>query len=109
MKLKVMKTMDYTNLLLETYTSDFIYEDDFMRVIKVIKDIPTGSKNHVKRVQLVIWKSKSTDVPDLDIRRYSVKDNTYSKGISFTHSETRILFEALRDFLLNHGEVNTNK
>jgi hypothetical protein len=93
--------MDYTNLLLETYSSDFVYEDDFMRVIKVLKDIPTGSRNHVKRVQLVIWKSKETDVPDLDIRRFSLKDKKYSRGISFTHSEARELYETLKDFLVS--------
>ena len=78
--------MDITELLIEQMTSDYIYEDEYMRVIKIIKEIPTGSKNFVKRVQLVIWKSKNSDIPDLDIRNYSYKGNRYLKGIH-THDE----------------------
>lgn len=87
--------MDITELLIEQMTSDYIYEDEYMRVIKIIKEIPTGSKNFVKRVQLVIWKSKNSDIPDLDIRNYSYKGNRYLKGITLTMKEAEMLYEAL--------------
>jgi|LFRM01.1.fsa_nt_gb hypothetical protein len=92
--------MDITELLIEQMTSDYIYEDEYMRVIKIIKEIPTGSKNFVKRVQLVIWKSKNSDIPDLDIRNYSYKGNRYLKGITLTMKEAEMLYEALTDFIM---------
>jgi hypothetical protein len=68
-----------------------IYEDDYMKVLKVLHEFSSGGTNFVKRVQLVVWKKKNTDVADLDIRTYSKKENQYQKGISLSISEAREL------------------
>lgn len=73
-----------------------VYEDDYMKVLKVIKEISTGSKDYVKRVQLVIWKRKNTSVPDLDIRSYNKKTQKYQKGITFNSLEVDELIEAVK-------------
>ncbi|HHX69509.1 MAG TPA: hypothetical protein GX708_15865 [Gallicola sp.] len=98
--------MDLTDLLIEQITDDYIYEDKYMKVIKIIKEIPTGSKNYVKRVQLVVWKNKNTDVPDLDIRNYSYKEKRYAKGITLTMKEAEMLYESLTDFLNESNNSN---
>ena len=53
-----------------TESDDDLYEDDYMKVVKIIKEIQTGSKDYVKRLQLVIWKKKNTELPDFDIRGF---------------------------------------
>ena len=72
-----------------------IFEDDFMKVVKVLHEFPTGGKNFVKRVQLVVWKKKNTDVADLDIRTFSKKDNQYQKGITLSIAEALTLKKIL--------------
>lgn len=79
-----------------------IYEDDFMVVKDVVGDVKTNSQNHVKRVQLVVWKNKKSDIAELDFRRFSTKDGKYAKGISFTGIEIRDLLKIIdenRDLL----------
>ena len=75
----------------------WVYEDDFMIVKKVLGDIKTNSQNHVKRIQLVTWKNKNSDLLELDMRRYSIKEDKYSKGISFTGIEIRDLLKILQE------------
>lgn len=72
-----------------------VYEDDYMRVLKVLHEFSTGGTNYVKRVQLVVWKKKKTDVADLDIRTYSKKENQYQKGITLSISEAKVLLKVL--------------
>lgn len=76
---------------------DIIYEDDFMRVTKVLHEIKL-SGNYVKRIQLVIWKSKKTDIPDIDFRLFSKNENKYYKGITFSIREAEEIFAALKNF-----------
>ncbi len=83
-----------SDALLDTETP--VFEDDFMRVIKVIKEIPTGSKNYVKRLQLVIWKKKNDKVPDFDIRGFSYKENKYNRGMTLNQLEMEELYKALK-------------
>jgi len=75
-----------------------IYEDDFIKVIKVFKEITTGSKDYVKRVQLVLWKNKKTAVPDLDIRSFNYKTGRYQKGITFNPLEVDELLEGIKNY-----------
>jgi len=82
--------------LLDTETP--VYEDDYMRVVKVIKEIPTGSKNYVKRLQMVIWKKKNDKIPDFDIRSFSYKDNKYSRGMTLNQLEMEELYKALKHY-----------
>jgi hypothetical protein len=77
------------------------YEDDKLRVQKILKEIPTGSKNFVKRLQLVVWKNKKTDVPDLDIRTYSYRDNRYLRGVTLPGNQAKDLYIALKEFFEN--------
>jgi hypothetical protein len=92
--------MTLDDVLLKSYVGDQVpvYEDDGLTVVKIIKEIPTGSKLFVKRLQLVIWKSKKTDVPDLDIRTYSYKDNRYLKGVTLPGNQGKDLLEGLTEF-----------
>ncbi|MFW6272581.1 MAG: hypothetical protein ACOC2U_02225 [bacterium] len=91
--------MNYEDLFIEFMEmDDIVYENDYMKVVKIIKEIPTGSSKYVKRVQLVKWKNKKTDVPDLDIRTFSLKDNKYKKGITLNRIEAKALHQALNDF-----------
>ena len=71
-----------------------VYEDDYMKVLKVLHEFSAGV-NYVKRVQLVVWKKKNTDVADLDIRTYSKKDDQYQKGITLSISEAKELQKVL--------------
>jgi hypothetical protein len=71
-----------------------VYEDDYMKVLKVLHEFSAGV-NYVKRVQLVVWKKKNTDVADLDIRTYSKKENQYQKGITLSISEAKELLKVL--------------
>ena len=52
--------MDIDDILAMELVSDdeVIYEDDYMKVVKIFKEITSGSKDYVKRVQLVLWKNK---------------------------------------------------
>lgn len=75
-----------------------VYEDDYMIVLKVIKEISTGSRDYVKRVQLVIWKTKKTSIPDLDIRTYNKKNQKYLKGITFNSLEVDELIESVKHY-----------
>ena len=54
-----------------------------MKVSKVLTEIPNSGRNIVKRVQLVVWKSKNTDIPDIDIRNYIKNEDSYRKGLTF--------------------------
>lgn len=90
--------MNIDDLLLENLDHTPVYEDDIMKVVKIIKEIPSGSSKYVKRVQLVVWKSKNTDVPDLDIRTYSYKHKRYFKGITLSSSEAKMLYASLKDY-----------
>lgn len=81
-----------------TDTDVDIYEDDYMRVVKIIKEIQTGSKDYVKRFQLVVWKKKDTDVPDFDIRGFSYKTNRYQRGITLNHLEMEELHSAINEY-----------
>lgn len=70
-----------------------IFENEYMVVKKVLFEIPTQSANWVKRVQIVNWKMKGTSKDEIDIRRYSVRENKYQKGISFTARELSAFLE----------------
>lgn len=85
-----------SDVLLDSETP--IYEDDYMRVIKIIKEIPTGSKNYVKRLQLVVWKKKNDKSPDFDIRGFSYKENKYNRGITLNQLEMSELYKALKSY-----------
>jgi len=74
-------------------TEDHVFENEYMIVKKVLLEIPTQSSNWVKRVQIVNWKMKGTSRDELDIRRFSVKEQKYQKGISFTNRELMFLLE----------------
>lgn len=74
---------------------DLVYENDYMIVYKVLKEIPTTNANYVKRVQVVQWKSKKTDTYDLDIRSYSKRENKYKKGITLDPDEFKDLKEII--------------
>ena len=93
MWLERTKRMSDLDVLLETDSQ--IYENEYMIVKKVLFEIPTQSSNWVKRVQIVNWKMKGSSKDELDIRRFSVKDNQYQKGISFTKRELSVLLENL--------------
>lgn len=92
--------MNLDDLIAEALTDndEALYEDDYMRVTKIIREIPTGSKDYVKRLQLVIWKKKNSDVPDFDIRGFSYRNNRYQRGITLNHLEMKELFEALSKY-----------
>ena len=70
-----------------------IFENEYMVVKEVLFEIPTQSANWVKRVQIVNWKMKETSKDEIDIRRYSVRENKYQKGISFTTRELSAFLE----------------
>lgn len=91
--------MNLTDILLDLGQDTMEYENEFMKVLKVIKEIPNSGKNRVKRLQLVVWKSKDTDIPDIDIRIYNKNEDSYSKGITFSLTEAKELNEALKEFL----------
>lgn len=89
--------MDLVDVFLDVSTTDLTYENDYMKVIKILKEIKGSSKHHSKRVQLVIWKNKKSDIPDLDIRNFSNKTNKYKKGITLSMNEAKVLFETLKE------------
>jgi hypothetical protein len=91
--------MDFTKIFLQNISKDYIYEDEYMKVTKVLREIKSTSKNYVKRVQLVIWKKKKTDIPDLDIRSFSSLDKKYGKGITLTMSEAEELYNSLKELI----------
>jgi hypothetical protein len=72
-----------------------VSEDDYMKVLKVLHEFSSGGTNFVKRVQLVVWKKKKTDVADLDIRTFSKKENQYQKGITLSILEAKELLSIL--------------
>jgi hypothetical protein len=84
------------DILLDSLTGDIV-EDEYFEVVKILGDVRTQSLNYVKRVQLVKWKKKKSDVPELDFRRYSIKEKKYLKGISFTKDEIRDLLRILKE------------
>lgn len=90
--------MDIIDLLLEENDNNPVYEGKYFTVKKILKEIPVGVYT-VRRLQLVIWKYKETDVPDIDIRTYNTKEKAYKKGVSFTVNEAKELYKALKDFL----------
>jgi hypothetical protein len=88
--------MNLDNLLVESVLKNKpVFEDDYMKVLKVLHEFSSGGTNYVKRVQLVVWKKKNTDVADLDIRTYSKKENQYQKGITLSISEAKELHKIL--------------
>ena len=89
--------MELEDLLIEN-SKRTLFENDYMRVTKILKEIPVG-KNFSKRIQLVIWKKKETDMPDLDIRLFDSKNNRYLKGISLSIKESADLYKALHKLL----------
>ena len=90
--------MDIIDLLLEGNDQTPVYEGKYFTVKRILKEIPVGVYT-VRRLQLVIWKYKETDVPDLDIRTYNTKEKAYKKGVSFTLNEAKELYKALKEFL----------
>ena len=90
--------MDLIDILLEGISDNVVYENEYFRVLKILKEIPTGSSRYVKRVQLVLWLGKKTDIPDLDIRTFDKKEAIYKKGITLSMNESKDLFKALKDF-----------
>lgn len=93
--------MDLVDVFIENNKKDIVFENEYMKVLKILNEIPVGNQNHVKRVQLVIWKSKETDIPDIDIRGFSKFDNSYKKGITLTINEAKVVYETLKDFFEN--------
>ena len=91
--------MDLTDLFLDITSDNIVFENEYMKVLRIIKEIPTTSKNFVKRVQLVVWKNKKTDIPDLDIRTFSVRENIYKRGITLSMSETKELYLVLSELV----------
>lgn len=88
--------MNLDDLLIDNVLKDKpVYEDDYMKVLKVLHEFSSGGTNYVKRVQLVVWKKKNTDVADLDIRTYSKKENQYQKGITLSVAEAKVLLKVL--------------
>jgi hypothetical protein len=83
-----------------------IFENEYMVVKEVLFEIPTQSANWVKRVQIVNWKMKGTSKDEIDIRRYSFKENKYQKGISFTARELSFFLEHIEK--LNRFIVDPN-
>lgn len=90
--------IEIDELILEELEDSVVYENEFFTVYKVICDIQTKSQNWVKRVQLVNWKHKPSDLLEVDIRRYNIPNNRYSKGISFTKREFLVLQETFEGF-----------
>jgi hypothetical protein len=91
--------MDIEDILLnEIIKNKPFFEDDYMKVVKVLHEFSSGGSNYVKRVQLVVWKKKNTDVADLDIRTFSKKDNQYQKGITLSLREAKELSNILSQF-----------
>jgi hypothetical protein len=84
------------DILLDNLSDDKVEAEHF-EVIKILGDVRTQSLNYVKRVQLVKWKKKKSDVAELDFRRYSIKEKKYLKGISFTKDEIRELLRILKE------------
>ena len=80
--------MDIIDVLLDSIKPDYVYENEYMKVLKVLNEIPVTT-SITKRVQLVIWKNKKTDIPDIDIRTFSKRDNKYYKGITLSISEAQ--------------------
>lgn len=89
--------MDYVDLMLEASEKSPVYEGKYFTVKRILKEIPVGVHT-VRRLQLVIWKYKETDIPDIDIRTYSKKEKIYKKGVSFTINEAKELYKGLKEF-----------
>lgn len=96
--------MDIVDVMLQLDNSDIEYENEYMKVSKVLTEIPNSGRNIVKRVQLVVWKSKNTDIPDIDIRNYVKNEDSYRKGLTFSISEARELLNTLKDFFDNYDK-----
>lgn len=92
--------MDIIDVLLEDNDQSPVYEGEYFTVKKILKEIPVGFYT-VRRLQLVIWKYKETDIPDIDIRTYNKKEKVYKKGVSFTVNEAKELYKGLKDFFEN--------
>lgn len=90
--------MNLIDILLEIDEDKIKYENEYMKVLKVFSEIPSSGKKNVKRVQLVVWKSKNTDIPDVDIRHFNKESLNYGKGVTFSINDARELFYTLRDF-----------
>jgi len=90
--------MNIIDTLLDLGSKPICYEDQYMKVTKVLAEIPNSGKNYIKRVQLVVWKSKDTSIPDLDIRTFVKKSGNYHKGITFSINEARELYHVLKGF-----------
>lgn len=97
----------YDDMLLQEYSDDVIYEDEYMKVFEVLLDIPTHSPNWVKRVQLLNWKNKNNDLVEFDIRRYNKKTKKYGKGVTFSKRELDTFKSFMEDF--DSEKLNTIK
>jgi hypothetical protein len=90
--------MDLIDVFLEGTSDNIEYEDEYFKVLKIIKEIPTGSIYYVKRIQLVKWNGKQTDIPDLDIRTFDKRTKKYKKGITLSINESKELYKALAEY-----------
>lgn len=91
--------MDIEDFLLgEIFKNKPFFEDEYMKVVKILHEFSNGGSNYAKRVQLVVWKKKNTDVADLDIRTFLKKENQYQKGITLSLREAKELSEILSHF-----------
>lgn len=90
--------MDLIDVFLEGVSDNAVYENEYFKVLKILKEIPTGSIHYVKRVQLVKWLGKKTDIPDLDIRTFDKREQKYKKGITLSINESKELYKTLTDF-----------
>lgn len=89
--------MEFDDLITILDENEIVYEDEYRKVIKILHEMPSY-KEKVKRIQLVIWKSKKTDIPDIDIRIYDKEVGKYSKGISLNFNEAKQLHRILLEY-----------
>ncbi|MDY3195487.1 MAG: hypothetical protein RBQ95_01395 [Paracholeplasma sp.] len=89
--------MDLIDIVIDSLNEDIIYENEHMIVYEIIHEIKV-SKTYSKRLQLVKWKNKIDDAAEIDFRTYSIKDNIYKKGITFSQKEAHTVMKALQNY-----------
>ncbi|QMS85105.1 PC4/YdbC family ssDNA-binding protein [Candidatus Xianfuyuplasma coldseepsis] len=99
--------MDEENII-DVLNSNSIFENEYFIVYKILVEIPTQSVSWVKRVQLVNWKHKKSDLLELDIRRFSKKDDRYAKGISLTKRELKDFLTVMKEFNIDELKNDTD-
>lgn len=92
--------MNFTDLILDIEDENVVYENDYMKVLKILHEIKTTRRS--KRLQLVVWKNKKTDVPDIDLRNFDLVNNSYGKGITFSIKEFKEIAEVFMEFKENY-------